>query len=110
MGAEIFISLILVMSLLGAYKKKSTYDGYESLQLVDSGRDSFSAGRGGGGNTLAGPVAALHGPKVGPGKEEDCSTMDSSGRSPHTVSGHPRYGVCSGEQLAEWLRQSLSHV
>ncbi|XP_019730860.1 putative tyrosine-protein phosphatase auxilin isoform X1 [Hippocampus comes] len=66
------------MSLLGAYKKKSTYDGYESLQLVDSGRDSFSAGRGGGGSTLAGPVAALHGPKVGPGKEEDCSTMDSS--------------------------------
>uniref|UniRef100_A0A3Q2YNF4 Auxilin n=1 Tax=Hippocampus comes TaxID=109280 RepID=A0A3Q2YNF4_HIPCM len=58
------------MSLLGAYKKKSTYDGYESLQLVDSGRDSFSAGRGGGGSTLAGPV--------GPGKEEDCSTMDSS--------------------------------
>ncbi|XP_057696847.1 putative tyrosine-protein phosphatase auxilin isoform X1 [Corythoichthys intestinalis] len=67
------------MSLLGAYKKKSTYDGYESLQLVDSGRDSFSTGRGGGGgSTLGGPVAAFHGQKASSGKEENCSTMDSS--------------------------------
>ncbi|XP_037104947.1 putative tyrosine-protein phosphatase auxilin isoform X3 [Syngnathus acus] len=68
------------MSLLGAYKKKSTYNGYECLQLVDSGRDSFITGRGGGGGGThgAGPVAALHGPKASPGKVEDRSTMDSS--------------------------------
>ncbi|XP_068445766.1 auxilin isoform X2 [Clinocottus analis] len=76
------------MSLLGAYKKKTIYDGYESLQLVDSGGDSFSVGRGsssgggggggGGGGTLAGSIAATLGPKAGPLREEDCSTMDSS--------------------------------
>ncbi|XP_059196898.1 putative tyrosine-protein phosphatase auxilin isoform X3 [Centropristis striata] len=73
------------MSLLGAYKKKTSYDGYESLQLVDSGGDSFSVGRGsssggggGGGGTLAGSIAATLGPKAGPLREEDCSTMDSS--------------------------------
>ncbi|XP_042338769.1 putative tyrosine-protein phosphatase auxilin isoform X2 [Plectropomus leopardus] len=69
------------MSLLGAYKKKTSYDGYESLQLVDSGGDSFSVGRGSsssGGGTLAGSIAATLGPKAGPLREEDCSTMDSS--------------------------------
>ncbi|XP_036971614.1 putative tyrosine-protein phosphatase auxilin isoform X2 [Acanthopagrus latus] len=73
------------MSLLGAYKKKTSYDGYESLQLVDSGGDSsFSVGRGSsggggsGGSTLAGSIAATLGPKAGPLREEDCSTMDSS--------------------------------
>nr|XP_057929211.1 putative tyrosine-protein phosphatase auxilin isoform X4 [Doryrhamphus excisus] len=66
------------MSLLGAYKKKSSYDGYESLQLVDSGRDSFNTGRGGESTTFGGPVAAPLGPKAGPQREEDCSTMDSS--------------------------------
>ncbi|CAJ1061005.1 putative tyrosine-protein phosphatase auxilin isoform X2 [Xyrichtys novacula] len=75
------------MSLLGAYKKKTSYDGYESLQLVDSGGDSFSIGRGGsgsssssggGGGTLAGSIAATLGQKAGPLREEDCSTMDSS--------------------------------
>ncbi|XP_061739686.1 putative tyrosine-protein phosphatase auxilin isoform X3 [Nerophis ophidion] len=68
------------MSLLGAYKKKSSYDGYESLQLVDSGRDSFgTGGRGGGSSTFGGPVAAPLGPKASPQRrEEDCSTMDSS--------------------------------
>lgn len=70
------------MSLLGAYKKKTSYDGYECLQLVDSGGDSFgfgkgSSGGGGGGGAL--------GPKAGPLREEDCSTMDSSGRSPHRL-------------------------
>lgn len=80
------------MSLLGAYKKKTSYDGYESLQLVDSGGDSFSVGRGssgggggggsgGGGGTLAGSIAATLGPKAGPLREEDCSTMDSAGKS-----------------------------
>ncbi|XP_005743338.1 putative tyrosine-protein phosphatase auxilin isoform X3 [Pundamilia nyererei] len=66
------------MSLLGAYKKKSSYDGYESLQLVDSGGDSFSIGRGSSGGTLGGSIAATLGPKAGPLREEDCSTMDSS--------------------------------
>ncbi|KAI4829230.1 hypothetical protein KUCAC02_023286 [Chaenocephalus aceratus] len=69
------------MSLLGAYKKKTSYDGYESLQLVDSGGDSFSVGRGSsssGSATIAGSVSATLGPKAGPLKEEDCSTMDSS--------------------------------
>ncbi|XP_039667333.1 putative tyrosine-protein phosphatase auxilin isoform X4 [Perca fluviatilis] len=71
------------MSLLGAYKKKTSYDGYESLQLVDSGGDSFSVGRGssssgGGSVTLAGSRAATLGPKAIPLREEDCSTMDSS--------------------------------
>nr|XP_046247289.1 putative tyrosine-protein phosphatase auxilin isoform X5 [Scatophagus argus] len=68
------------MSLLGAYKKKTSYDGYESLQLVDSGGDSFSVGRGSssGNSTLAGSIAATLGPKAGPLREEDCSTMDSS--------------------------------
>lgn len=75
------------MSLLGAYKKKTSYDGYESLQLVDSGGDSFSIGRGssGGSGALGGSIAATLGPKAGPLREEegeDCSsTMDSSGRS-----------------------------
>ncbi|XP_074524096.1 auxilin isoform X2 [Halichoeres trimaculatus] len=72
------------MSLLGAYKKKTSYDGYESLQLVDSGGDSFSIGRGSSGSssgssgTLASSIAATLGPKAGPLREEDCSTMDSS--------------------------------
>ncbi|XP_029001959.1 putative tyrosine-protein phosphatase auxilin isoform X1 [Betta splendens] len=66
------------MSLLGAYKKKTSYDGYESLQLVDSGGDSFSVGRGGGGGALGGSVAATLGSKAGPLREEDCSTMDSA--------------------------------
>lgn len=76
------------MSLLGAYKKKTSYDGYESLQLVDSGGDSFGVGRGSssGSATLAGSIAATLGPKAGPLREEDCSTMDSSGKRPLTGS------------------------
>lgn len=75
-----------VMSLLGAYKKKSTYDGYECLQLVDSGRDSLSVGRGSssGSGTRAGSSAATIGQKAGPLREDNYSTMDSSGRAPHT--------------------------
>lgn len=82
------------MSLLGAYKKKSTYDGYECLQLVDSGGDSFSVGRGssGGGGTLAGSIAATIGQKAGPLREDNYSTMDSSGRTPHNPL---RYGTTS---------------
>ncbi|XP_043985598.1 putative tyrosine-protein phosphatase auxilin isoform X2 [Gambusia affinis] len=69
------------MSLLGAYKKKTSYDGYECLQLVDSGGDSFgsfSSSGGGGGGSLGSSIAATLGPKAGPLREEDCSTMDSS--------------------------------
>ncbi|XP_040040499.2 auxilin isoform X8 [Gasterosteus aculeatus] len=72
------------MSLLGAYKKKTSYDGYESLQLVDSGGDSFGVGRGssgsgsGGGGAVASTTASTLGPKAGSLREEDCSTMDSS--------------------------------
>lgn len=71
------------MSLLGAYKKKSSYDGYESLQLVDSGGDSFGIGRGSSGSSLGlgGSITATLGPKAAPLREEDCSTMDSSGRT-----------------------------
>ncbi|XP_047230897.1 putative tyrosine-protein phosphatase auxilin isoform X2 [Girardinichthys multiradiatus] len=68
------------MSLLGAYKKKTSYDGYECLQLVDSGGDSFDYSRrsSGGGGSLGGSIAATLGSKAGPLREEDCSTMDSS--------------------------------
>ncbi|XP_052337113.1 putative tyrosine-protein phosphatase auxilin [Oncorhynchus keta] len=64
------------MSLLGGYKKKTcSYDGYESLQLVDSS-GNFNNGGGRGGGSVA---ATLGGPKAGPLREDDCSTMDSSG-------------------------------
>lgn len=74
----------MVMSLLGAYKKKTSYDGYESLQLVDSGGESFGVGRGSssGSSTLPGSRATTLGPKAYPLREEDCSTMDSSGKRP----------------------------
>lgn len=77
----------LVMSLLGAYKKKSSYDGYECLQLVDSGRDNYSIGKGSSSGTLGGSIAATLGPKAAPLRGEDCSTMDSSGKMPrpHTA-------------------------
>ncbi|VTJ57927.1 Hypothetical predicted protein [Marmota monax] len=66
------------MSLLGSYRKKTSNDGYESLQLVDSNGD-LSAGSGGGGgkqrvNTAA---AAARSPARQP--PDRASTMDSSG-------------------------------
>ncbi|KAM6962663.1 auxilin isoform 3-T3 [Aplochiton taeniatus] len=65
------------MSLLSGYKKKTSYDGYESLQLVDSSGDFNNGARGG--ITLGGSLAATLGPKAGgPLREDDCSTMDSS--------------------------------
>lgn len=86
------------MSLLGAYKKKSSYDGYESLQLVDSGGEGFGVGRGssssGGGGSisisssvLSSSIGVSLGAKAAPlreeeEEEEDCSTMDSSGTRP----------------------------
>ncbi|XP_055717565.1 putative tyrosine-protein phosphatase auxilin isoform X1 [Salvelinus fontinalis] len=68
------------MSLLGGYKKKPcSYDGYESLQLVDSSGGFNNGGRrsGIGGGLVS--AATLGGPKAGPLRENDCSTMDSSG-------------------------------
>ncbi|XP_041696018.1 putative tyrosine-protein phosphatase auxilin isoform X2 [Coregonus clupeaformis] len=69
------------MSLLGGYKKKPcSYDGYESLQLVDSsgGVNNGGGRRSGIGGGLV-SAATLGGPKAGPLWENDCSTMDSSG-------------------------------
>ncbi|KAJ8392566.1 hypothetical protein AAFF_G00074440 [Aldrovandia affinis] len=65
------------MSLLGGYKKKTNYDGYESLQLVDSSGDFNNGGRGGtthGGSPTRANLAA----KAGPVSPDDYSTMDSS--------------------------------
>ncbi|XP_051997026.1 putative tyrosine-protein phosphatase auxilin isoform X4 [Xyrauchen texanus] len=64
------------MSLLGGYKKKSSYDGYESLQLVDSSGDFCTGGRSGGGGLTA---VTLGSAKTGPARQDDYSTMDSSG-------------------------------
>ncbi|KAK7144776.1 hypothetical protein R3I94_011007 [Phoxinus phoxinus] len=65
------------MSLLGGYKKKSSYDGYESLQLVDSGGDLCTGGRSGGGSSGLTTVT-LGSVKTGPARQDDYSTMDSS--------------------------------
>ncbi|KAG5847448.1 hypothetical protein ANANG_G00126170 [Anguilla anguilla] len=65
------------MSLLGGCKKKTAYDGYESLQLVDSSGDFNNGGRGGnthGASATAADLAA----EAGPGRPEDYRTMDSS--------------------------------
>ncbi|XP_016135723.1 uncharacterized protein [Sinocyclocheilus grahami] len=68
------------MSLLGGYKKKSSYDGYESLQLVDSSGDICTGGRSGGGGGGGGGLTAvtLGSVKTGPARQDDYSTMDSS--------------------------------
>ena len=70
---------IVSMSLLSGYKKKTSYDGYESLQLVDSSGDFNNGSRSGilHGGSIA---ATLGGPKAGPLCEDDYSTMDSSGK------------------------------
>nr|XP_015211076.1 PREDICTED: putative tyrosine-protein phosphatase auxilin isoform X3 [Lepisosteus oculatus] len=61
------------MSLLGGYKKKTSYDGYESLQLVDSSAD-FSNGE-----TTGSTHGGSSSVKVNlAGRQEDYSTMDSS--------------------------------
>lgn len=65
------------MSLLGNYRKKTSNDGYESLQLVDSNGD-LSAGSGGGGAKQRVNVgAAAWSPARQP--PDRASTMDSSG-------------------------------
>uniref|UniRef100_A0A8C2QAG5 Auxilin n=1 Tax=Cyprinus carpio TaxID=7962 RepID=A0A8C2QAG5_CYPCA len=67
------------MSLLGGYKKKSSYDGYESLQLVDSSGDFCTGGRSGGGGGGGLTAVTLGSVKTGPARQDDYSTMDSSG-------------------------------
>ncbi|XP_065096008.1 auxilin isoform X5 [Paramisgurnus dabryanus] len=73
------------MSLLGGYKKKSSYDGYESLQLVDSSGDFSTGGRSGGGGLTA---VTLGSAKTGPARQDDYSTMDSSGPSSSDMDGN----------------------
>ncbi|XP_058887494.1 putative tyrosine-protein phosphatase auxilin isoform X1 [Acipenser ruthenus] len=68
------------MSLLGGYKKKTGYDGYESLQLVDSSGD-FNNGERAGNTQDKSSTEAQLAAKGGPARQEDCSTMDSSGAS-----------------------------
>ncbi|XP_035272230.1 putative tyrosine-protein phosphatase auxilin isoform X1 [Anguilla anguilla] len=63
------------MSLLGGYKKKTNYDGYESLQLVDSSGDFNNRERSG--SSIPANLAA----RAGPVTPDDYSTMDSSGAS-----------------------------
>ncbi|XP_018418600.1 PREDICTED: putative tyrosine-protein phosphatase auxilin isoform X2 [Nanorana parkeri] len=83
------------MSLLGSYRKKTNNDGYESLQLVDSNGEASS---GGGGRERPGsrqgvsgaaaapsggasPATAVAAAARSPGRQSDCSTMDSPGAS-----------------------------
>ncbi|KAJ8270272.1 hypothetical protein GJAV_G00112380 [Gymnothorax javanicus] len=65
------------MSLLGGCKKKTAYDGYETLQLVDSSSD-FNNGRRGGSTHGASATAADPTAEAGPGRPEEYRTMDSS--------------------------------
>ncbi|XP_075688890.1 auxilin isoform X2 [Rhinoderma darwinii] len=81
------------MSLLGAYRKKTNNDGYESLQLVESsagdanndgGSGSSSRERPGSRQGVSGAAAAASSPPTSrsPGRQQpDISTMDSSGAS-----------------------------
>ncbi|ELW66817.1 Putative tyrosine-protein phosphatase auxilin [Tupaia chinensis] len=76
------------MSLLGSYRKKTSNDGYESLQLVDSNGD-LSAGSGaGGGKQRVNAGAAARSPARQP--PDRASTMDSSGASSPDM--EPSYG------------------
>uniref|UniRef100_H3A4J6 Auxilin n=1 Tax=Latimeria chalumnae TaxID=7897 RepID=H3A4J6_LATCH len=65
------------MSLLGSYRKKTNYDGYESLQLVDSNGDLKNSGGGGQGGVSSAAAAG----EPGSANQTDCSTMESSGTS-----------------------------
>ncbi|XP_041133908.1 putative tyrosine-protein phosphatase auxilin isoform X2 [Polyodon spathula] len=80
------------MSLLGGYKKKTGYHGYESLQLVDSSGDFNNGERAGntqGENSTEARLAAKGGPVI----QEDCSTMDSSGASSPDMEASPGGGL-----------------
>lgn len=102
------------MSLLGGYKKKTNYDGYESLQLVDSSGDFSSRERGG--SSIPANLAA----RAGPVTSDDYSTMDSSGKSWNRrtiVSGRvaawvclmhewPRYAVVTLATSPSWIKDS----
>ncbi|KAG2461777.1 GAK kinase, partial [Polypterus senegalus] len=64
------------MSLLGGYKKKTSYDGYESLQLVDNSGDFNNKERGSFPQSSSSSAeAAVTG---GQTRRETFSTMDSS--------------------------------
>ncbi|XP_030647747.1 putative tyrosine-protein phosphatase auxilin [Chanos chanos] len=82
------------MSLLGGYKKKTSYDGYESLQLVDSSGEFSNGGRGdGGGISLGTSLSAVTlGSKTGPARTDDYSTMDSSGKPGFSADVDGSYG------------------
>ncbi|XP_040264145.1 putative tyrosine-protein phosphatase auxilin isoform X1 [Bufo bufo] len=81
------------MSLLGAYRKKTNNDGYESLQLVESSAGDANGGSGGSSSrerpgsrqgVSGAAAAAASSPPASrsPGRQQpDCSTMDSSGAS-----------------------------
>lgn len=66
------------MSLLGSYRKKTSSDGYESLQLVDSHGDSSTRG------AAAGTQRVTAGATRSPARHPPhrASTTDSSGSSP----------------------------
>uniref|UniRef100_A0A8C4LL15 Auxilin n=3 Tax=Equus asinus TaxID=9793 RepID=A0A8C4LL15_EQUAS len=81
-------SLGLPMSLLGSYRKKTSNDGYESLQLVDSNGDLSAGSGGGGGKPRAHGGAAARSPARQP--QDRASTMDSSGAS--SADMEPSYG------------------
>ncbi|XP_012622600.2 auxilin isoform X1 [Microcebus murinus] len=77
------------MSLLGSYRKKTSNDGYESLQLVDSNGDlSAGSGAGGGRQRVSAGAAAARSPARQP--PDRASTMDSSGASSPDM--EPSYG------------------
>uniref|UniRef100_A0A8P0P0B1 Auxilin n=1 Tax=Canis lupus familiaris TaxID=9615 RepID=A0A8P0P0B1_CANLF len=77
------------MSLLGSYRKKTSNDGYESLQLVDSNRDlSAGSGAGGGKQRVNAGAAAARSPAQQ--SQDRASTMDSSGASSPDM--EPSYG------------------
>ncbi|XP_073400796.1 auxilin isoform X1 [Dendrobates tinctorius] len=78
------------MSLLGAYRKKTNNDGYESLQLVESsageansdGGSGCSRERPGSRPGVSGAAASSPPASRSPGRQQpDFSTMDSSGAS-----------------------------
>lgn len=76
------------MSLLGSYRKKTSSDGYESLQLVDSHGDSSTRGAAAGTQRVT--AGAARSPARHPSHR--ASTTDSSGSSPGGAVLWPRTG------------------
>lgn len=83
------------MSLLGSYRKKTSSDGYESLQLVDSHGDSSARG------AAAGTQRVTAGAARSPARQPShrASTTDSSGSGPGGAVLGP--GVCPRPQQGE---------